>query len=58
MASSIKISSETHEMLKRETLRVSGLLGVRLTLETVLIGLLKLNANHPAELESILKSER
>ena len=58
MATTVKISSETHDTLKRETLRVSGLLGVRLTLETVLNALLKLNANHPAELESILKSER
>jgi hypothetical protein len=51
MATTIKVSGETHERLLQLTLRQSGLRGVRFTLEAVLTGLLDLADAHPDEIQ-------
>jgi len=58
MATTITLSSETHDRLRRLTLRQSGQRGVRLTMESVLVGLLDLADAHPDELEPVVSPRR
>ena len=54
MATTIKISQETHARLQKLTLRQSADRGMRLTMEAVLLGLLDLAEAHPDELQPVI----
>jgi hypothetical protein len=54
-ATTIKVSSESREEITRATLRVSGLLGVRLTQETVIMAALAVANRHAQELTDEIK---
>lgn len=56
MATTIKLNRrQTHSGLQTETLRLSAALNTRLTMETVIIALLAVAANHPDEMLSVTK---
>ena len=55
VATTIKVSGGTADRLRRLTLRQSGQRGVRLTMESVLVGLLNLADAHPDELEPVMR---
>jgi hypothetical protein len=54
VATTIKISKETHARLQQLTLRQSAERGQRLTMEAVLLGLLDLAEAHPGELQPVI----
>ena len=56
MAATIKVSGDTHERLLQLTLSQSARCGVRLTMESVLTGLLDLADAHPDEVRPVTAS--